>query len=92
MENKYDELFKIIKNREGFEKSQEIVESIEYLFDIKRFDKAIPFIDYQQNLIKEYHFNLMMSHEKINILKLFIYFSSAINLYFIGNLIWRTIK
>jgi hypothetical protein len=89
MESKYDEIFSLIRKQEGFERSQEIVESMEYLFDINRYDKAIPFIDYQQSLISFYRDELFLV---LKSRKYIIIVSIAINIFFIGLTIWRTIK
>jgi len=92
MENKFDDLFKIIREREGFERSQEIIESLEYLFDLDRYDKSIPFIDYQQNIIRWYHETLNKAYDREYLLVFGISFSVAINLFFIGLNIWRILK
>lgn len=92
MQDKYDDLFKIIREREGFERSQEIIESLEYLFDLDRYDKAIPFIDYQQNIIKWYHETLNKAYDKESYLIFGISFSVAINIIFIGFQIGRIMK
>ena len=92
MENKYDEIFKLIRKREGFERSQEIVESLQYLFDINRYDKVIPFIDYQQNLISLYRDELFYTLKNIKYYKYILILSIAINIIFIGITIWRITK
>lgn len=92
MQDKYDDLFKIIREREGFERSQEIIESLEYLFDINRYYKSIPFIDYQQNIIKWYHETLNKAYDRESLLVFGITFSVAINIIFIGFQIGRIIK
>ena len=92
MENKYDEIFKLIRKREGFERSQEIVESLQYLFDINRYDKVIPFIDYQQNLISLYRDELFYTLKNIKYYKYILILSIAINIIFIGITIWRIAK
>lgn len=92
MQDKYDDLFEIIREREGFERSQEIIESLEYLFDINRYDKSIPFIDYQQNIIRWYHDTLNKAYDKESLLVFGITFSIAINIIFIGMQIWRITK
>jgi hypothetical protein len=92
MESKYDEIFSLIRKREGFERSQEIVESLQYLFDINRYDKAIPFIDYQQNLISLYRDELFYELKRNKYYKYILIISIAINIFFIGLQIWRTIK
>ena len=92
MENKYDDLFRTIREREGFERSQEIIESLEYLFDINRYDKSIPFIDYQQNIIRWYHEMLNKAYDRESLLVFGLVFSIAINIIFIGFQIGRMIK
>jgi hypothetical protein len=92
MESKYDEIFSLIRKREGFERSQEIVESLQYLFDINRYDKAIPFIDYQQNLISLYRDELFYELKRSKYYKYISIISMAINIFFIGLQIWRTVK
>ena len=92
MQNKYDDIFKIIRQREGFERSQEIVESLEYLFEENRYEKVIPFIDYQQSLIGWYSRELNFKYFKFRIMKIVLAFSVAINIIFIGLNIWRILK
>ena len=92
MENKFDEIFKVIKEKEGFERSQEIVESMEYLFEESRYEKVIPFIDYQQSLIGWYNKELKFTYFKFKIMRLLFSFSIAINLFYIGLNIWRITK
>jgi hypothetical protein len=92
MENKYDEIFSLIRKREGFERSQEIVESLKYLFDENRYDKVIPFIDYQQSLISSYRDELFSVLETKDLYKFLVIISIAINIFFIGITIWRTVK
>ena len=92
MQNKYDDIFKIIRQREGFERSQEIVESLEYLFEENRYEKVIPFIDYQQSLIGWYSKELNFKYIKFKIMKIVLAFSVAINIIFIGFNVWRIIK
>ena len=92
MQNKYDDIFRIIRQREGFERSQEIVESLEYLFEENRYEKVIPFIDYQQSLIGWYSRELNFKCFKFKIMKIVLGFSVAINIIFIGINIWRITK
>lgn len=92
MQDKYDDIFSLIRKREGFERSQEIVESMKYLFDESRYDKVIPFIDYQQSLIGWYSKELNFTYFKYKIMKLLFTFSIAINIIFIGIQIWRITK
>ena len=92
MQSKYDDIFRIIRQREGFERSQEIVESLEYLFEENRYEKVIPFIDYQQSLIGWYSRELNFKYIKFKIIKIILGFSVAINIIFIGINIWRMIK
>ena len=92
MQNKYDDIFKIIRQREGFERSQEIVESLEYLFEENRYEKVIPFIDYQQSLIGWYSKELNFKYIKFKIMKIVLGLSVAINIIFIGLNIWRILK
>ena len=92
MENKFDEIFKVIKEKEGFERSQEIVESMEYLFEESRYEKVIPFIDYQQSLINWYNKELKFTYFKFKIIRLLFSFSIAINIFFIIFQIWRITK
>lgn len=92
MQNKYDDIFKIIRQREGFERSQEIVESLEYLFEENRYEKVIPFIDYQQSLIGWYSRELNFKYFKFRIMKIVLVLSVAINIIFIGLNIWRILK
>ena len=92
MQNKYDDIFKIIRQREGFERSQEIVESLEYLFEENRYEKVIPFIDYQQSLIGWYSRELNFKYFKFKIMKIVLGLSVAINIIFIGLNVWRILK
>ena len=92
MQNKYDDIFRIIRQREGFERSQEIVESLEYLFKENRYEKVIPFIDYQQSLIGWYSRELNFKYFKFRIMKIVLALSVAINIIFIGLNIWRILK
>jgi hypothetical protein len=92
MENKYDEIFSLIRKREGFERSQEIVESMKYLFDESRYDKVIPFIDYQQSLISAYRDELFLVSGYKYYYKYLMITSIAINIIFIGFQIWRITK
>ena len=54
MEEKFKDLYNIIGKREGAEQSEEIIDSLKYMFDEKRYDKVIPFVDYQQKIISFY--------------------------------------
>lgn len=92
MQNKYDDIFRIIRQREGFERSQEIVESLEYLFEENRYEKVIPFIEYQQSLIGWYSRELNFKYFKFRIMKIVLVLSVAINIIFIGLNIWRILK
>lgn len=92
MESKFDEIFKVIREKEGFERSQEIVESMEYLFEESRYEKVIPFIDYQQSIIGWYNKELNFTYFKFKIMRLLFSFSIAINIIFIGFQIWRITK
>ena len=92
MQDKYDDLFKTIREREGFERSQEIVESLEFLFRLDNYEKSIPFIDYQQNIIRWYHETLNKAYDRESYYIFGISFSVAINLIFIGLNIWRMLK
>ena len=87
MEEKYNSLFGIIVKREGIEQTQEIIDSLKYMFDESRYDKVIPFVDYQQNIIGWYmnQFNVIKNYNN----RLIFYFliSAGINIYFLYKLI-----
>ena len=87
MEEKYNSLFGIIVKREGIEQTQEIIDSLKYMFDESRYDKVIPFVDYQQNIIGWYinQFNVIKNYNN----RLIFYFlvSVGINIYFLYKLI-----
>jgi hypothetical protein len=87
LEEKYNSLFGIIVKREGIEQTQEIIDSLKYMFDESRYDKVIPFVDYQQNIIGWYmnQFNVIKNYNN----RLIFYFliSAGINIYFLYKLI-----
>jgi hypothetical protein len=87
LEEKYNSLFGIIVKREGIEQTQEIIDSLKYMFDESRYDKVIPFVDYQQNIIGWYinQFNVIKNYNN----RLIFYFliSVGINIYFLYKLI-----
>jgi hypothetical protein len=87
MEEKYNSLFGIIGKREGIEQTQEIIDSLKYMFDESRYDKVIPFVDYQQKIIGWYmnQFNVIKNYNN----RLIFYFlvSAGINIYFLYKLI-----
>jgi hypothetical protein len=87
MEEKFKDLYNIIGKREGAEQSEEIIDSLKYMFDEKRYDKVIPFVDYQQKIISFYmnQFNVIKNYNN----RLIFYFlvSAGINTYFLYKLI-----
>jgi hypothetical protein len=87
MEEKFKDLYNIIGKREGAEQSEEIIDSLKYMFDEKRYDKVIPFVDYQQKIIGFYmnQFNVIKNYNN----RLIFYFlvSAGINIYFLYKLI-----
>jgi hypothetical protein len=87
MDEKFKDLYNIIGKREGAEQSEEIIDSLKYMFDEKRYDKVIPFVDYQQKIISFYinQFNVIKNYNN----RLIFYFliSAGINIYFLYKLI-----
>jgi hypothetical protein len=87
LEEKYNSLHGIISQREGIEQTQEIIDSLKYMFDESRYDKVIPFVDYQQKIIGWYmnQFNIIKNYNN----RLIFYFlvSAGINIYFLYKLI-----
>ena len=87
MEEKFKDLYNIIGKREEAEQSEEIIDSLRYMFDEKRYDKVIPFVDYQQKIISFYinQFNVIKNYNN----RLIFYFliSAGINIYFLYKLI-----
>jgi hypothetical protein len=86
MDEKFKDLYNIIGKREGAEQSEEIIDSLRYMFDEKRYDKVIPFVDYQQKIISFYmnQFNVIKNYNN----RLIFYFliSAGINTYFLYKL------
>ena len=83
MEDKYKDLYNIISDKEGAERTEEIIESLKYMFDESRYDKIIPFIDYQQSIITWYR-NQLYKLSNTNDLILYLFSASfGINIIFI---------
>ena len=83
MEDKYKDLYNIISDKEGAERTEEIIESIKYMFDESRYDKIIPFIDYQQSIITWYR-NQLYKLSNTNDIILYLFSASfGINIIFI---------
>ena len=87
MDDKFKDLYNIIGKREGAEQSEEIIDSLKYMFDEKRYDKVKPFVDYQHKIISFYmnKFNVIKNYNN----RLIFYFlvSAGINIYFLYKLI-----
>lgn len=83
MEDKYKDLYNIISDKEGAERTEEIIESLKYMFDESRYDKIIPFIDYQQSIITWYR-NQLYKLSNTNDIILYLFSASfGINIIFI---------
>jgi hypothetical protein len=83
LEDKYKDLYNIISDKEGAERTEEIIESIKYMFDESRYDKIIPFIDYQQSIITWYR-NQLYKLSNTNDIILYLFSASfGINIIFI---------
>lgn len=83
MEDKYKDLYNIISDKEGAERTEEIIESLKYMFDESRYDKVIPFIDYQQSIITWYR-NQLYKLSNTNDFILYLFSASfGINIIFI---------
>jgi hypothetical protein len=83
LEDKYKDLYNIISDKEGAERTEEIIESLKYMFDESRYDKIIPFIDYQQSIITWYR-NQLYKLSNTNDLILYLFSASfGINIIFI---------
>ena len=83
MEDKYKDLYNIISDKEGAERTEEIIESLKYMFDESRYDKVIPFIDYQQSIITWYR-NQLYKLSNTNDIILYLFSASfGINIIFI---------
>ena len=83
MEDKYKDLYNIISDKEGAERTEEIIESLKYMFDESRYDKIIPFIDYQQNIITWYRNQLYKLSNTNDIILYFLIASLGINIIFL---------
>jgi hypothetical protein len=83
LEDKYKDLYNIISDKEGAERTEEIIESLKYMFDESRYDKVIPFIDYQQSIITWYR-NQLYKLSNTNDIILYLFSASfGINIIFI---------
>jgi hypothetical protein len=83
LEDKYKDLYNIISDKEGAERTEEIIESLKYMFDESRYDKIIPFIDYQQSIITWYR-NQLYKLSNTNDIILYLFSASfGINIIFI---------
>lgn len=83
MEDKYKDLYNIISDKESAERTEEIIESLKYMFDESRYDKIIPFIDYQQSIITWYR-NQLYKLSNTNDIILYLFSASfGINIIFI---------
>ena len=87
MEEKYNNLYGIIIQREGIEQTQEIIDSLKYMFDESRYDKVIPFVDYQQKIIRFYIYQFNVIKNYNNRLIFYFLISAGINIYFLYKLI-----
>jgi hypothetical protein len=83
LEEKYKDLYNIISDKEGAERTEEIIESLKYMFDECRYDKVIPFIDYQLSIITWYR-NQLYKLSNTNDIILYLFSASfGINIVFI---------
>jgi hypothetical protein len=83
LEDKYKDLYNIISDKESAERTEEIIESLKYMFDESRYDKIIPFIDYQQSIITWYR-NQLYKLSNTNDIILYLFSASfGINIIFI---------
>ena len=83
MEDKYKDLYNIISDKEGAERTEEIIESLKYMFDESRYDKVIPFIDYQQSIITWYRYQLYKLSNTNDIILYLFSASFGINIIFV---------
>ena len=83
MEDKYKDFYNIISDKEGAERAEEIIESLKYMFDESRYDKIIPFVDYQLSIITWYR-NQLYKLSNTNDIILYLFSASfGINIIFI---------
>jgi len=83
LEDKYKDLYNIISDKEGAERTEEIIESLKYMFDESRYDKVIPFIDYQQSIITWYRYQLYKLSNTNDIILYLFSASFGINIIFV---------
>jgi len=81
MKNLYNDLYEVMKNNHGIEKSQEIIDSIKYVLDDCRVEKTLPAINYMNDMCG--HFDNLFKKERIKnkILMFIIILIFILNIY-----------